>query len=352
MIAGTEINTLVKNILNEKASKRDYIAETSTLKLTDGGRLVVPLRGRTMELETTDLCLRQIGDRVGIPSKYVERMRVAAPELLARNVNHWFAAQPEKRMVRALTTSLTEGKARAFLSERFRPLDNVDIAAHVLPRLSDAQCEVKSAQVTDTRLYIQAVLPKMQATIAKVGDVVQSGVVISNSEVGCGSLWIEHMVYTLRCTNGMIASNVVKRAHVGGKRGGDIDSDEAREYFSDATRQADDRAFWLKVQDLTRHALSQDMFDSVVANLNKTAAVEIAHPTEALEIVAEQFSLRDSESEAILKHYVSGGMNTQYGLLNAVTRTAEDLTNYDRAIELERIGGEIMVMKPSEFSRN
>ena len=49
------------------------------------------------------------------------------PELLAENVNSWFQREPTQRMVRTL-----DGTVRAFLSNRYRRIDNLDIAEIVL----------------------------------------------------------------------------------------------------------------------------------------------------------------------------------------------------------------------------
>ena len=57
-------------------------------------------------------------------------MRKEAPEPLATNVNEWFHNKPERRMIRTL-----DGQARAFLSDRYRRLDNYDLASTVLPIL-------------------------------------------------------------------------------------------------------------------------------------------------------------------------------------------------------------------------
>jgi hypothetical protein len=350
MNAGQGIETVAATILKQRDAKKDYIADTRALAMSERGSLIFKVGSEEKEFAPTENCYRQIGDRVGIPAKYFERMRASAPGLLANNVNHWFQTDSEKRMLRTFQNG--SNVARAFLSDRYRPLDNIDIAAHVLPRIEAAGCEIKSTAITDNRLYVQAIIPRLEKKLAKVGDLVQSGVVISNSEIGCGSLWIEHMVYTLRCTNGMIGENVVKRNHVGRSKAGDMDDQDAREYFTDETRKADDRAFWLKVQDMVKFALSAEMFERACARLEKAATVEIENPSEVIEVIGERMAWQENESAAILKHFIKGGSTTQYGLLNAVTRAAEDCESYDRAVELERQGGEILLLKPSDFSAN
>jgi hypothetical protein len=129
----------------------------------------------------------------------------------------------------------------------YRPLDNYDLAEAVLPKLFDVQADVVSCEVTESRFYLKAVTRRILGEV-KPGDVVQAGLVVSNSEVGQGSLRVEAIDYRSVCTNGMIREAAVRKAHLGrsGVRGLDAIED-AREYFRDETRAADDRAFFLKV---------------------------------------------------------------------------------------------------------
>jgi len=370
MIKGMELKEVAARILRDQAHKRDYLADTKALRMdtrtvvhgnpldADAKRSVVPvirfnLNKEEVQFEPTRLCVGQIADRVGIPQKYASLLIDQAPELLATNVNHWFNANPEKRMLRTLRNGTDE--ARAFLSDRYRPLDNADIANRILPQLEEMELEIKSCAVTDTRLYIQAVSPKMMAEVPKVGDQVQAGIIISNSEVGCGSLSMNHLVYTLRCTNGMVSEKIVKQNHVGRKGTGgfgDLLDNEAQELFSDATRQAVDTAFWMKVQDLMKHTLSRERFDAIVKGLGRTTEVEIDEPLEVVEVLQERLGWADTEKKDVLNHLIKGGDLTQYGMLNAVTWTAQDFPSYDRAVEFEKMGGMIMLLPATDFAKN
>lgn len=359
MIKGMELSEVAKQILSDRDHKKDYLADTRHLRvgttLTGDKKPIIQFRveGKPVEFSPTRMCMEQIGDRTGIPRKYFDRMAEESPELLAQNVNHWFSAKPERRMLRTLQNGTMA--ARAFLSDRYRPLDNADIAEKILPRLSDMGLEIKSAAVTEKRLYIQAVSPRMTADVPKVGDQVQAGLIISNSEVGAGSLNMRHLVYTLRCTNGLVAENIVKQNHVGRKGAGgfeDFEEEEAQEMFSDETRRLADAAFWAKVQDLMKHTLSKEKFDAIVSRLGKTAEAELDKPMESVEVLETRFGWTEPEKDSVLNHLIKGGDLTQYGLLNAVTRTAQDLGSYDRAVEFEKMGGEIMLLKPSDLALN
>ena len=372
MKAGRTLQDLSTQILAENRAKRDFVADTSALSMmaigTEKGNWDVALRFKIKDKEQTfkptALCLDQIAARVGIPAKYAERMRTEAPELLAKNVNHWFAAKPEKRMLRTLSNG--QSVARAFLSERYRALDNFDMFAAVMPKLKAAGCEVHSAEITETRLYIQASTPRIQAVIdqsVKVGThnriqrTVQAGVIIGNSEVGCGSIFVDPIMYDLVCTNGLILQRTLKRHHVGRRNEGEIFGDEnTAELFTDETRRLDDTAFWSKVSDVVTAALDQVKFDTNIDRLRKLQNVILVKDTVNLpgviEAVATKFDLIDQEKANLLLHFAQGGDFSQYGLINAVTRTAEDVPSYDRAVELERLGGQIIELAPSDFSAN
>ena len=72
----------------------------------------------------TPLARRQLAEKLKIPYAYFERMRTEQPELLDRNVNAWLEQEEgERQLLRTL-----DGKVRAVLSERYRRLDNYDLA--------------------------------------------------------------------------------------------------------------------------------------------------------------------------------------------------------------------------------
>jgi hypothetical protein len=80
------------------------------------------------------------------------------------------------------------------------------IAEQVLPILLDKEYDIKSCAITDTKMYIKASLPSLQREVNK-GDVVESGVIISNSEVGHGAVNVSPFIHRLVCMNGMVVND-------------------------------------------------------------------------------------------------------------------------------------------------
>jgi hypothetical protein len=345
MKQGKTLTELAVELERQQESKIDYQADTRCMELrreNAESKVIIKKSGGTeTELGLTTHAGRQIATSYRIPAKYWDLMRDEAPELLAGNVNHWFHAKPQQRMVRTL-----DGSMRAFLSSRYRPLDNFDLAQTVLPIFQSIAANVVSCEVTPDRMYIKVLTDRVKGEIVK-GDAVQGGMVISNSEVGAGSLRIEPLVYRLVCSNGMIAADHSMRKYHVGRGGGDENG--ASEFFRDSTRQADDRAFWMKVADTVRGSVSQVGFDKILVGMRKTVECKIVEPVKTVEVVSQRLGLNESEQGGVLRHLIEGHDLSAYGLLNAVTRQSQDVDDYDRATELERMGGQVIELAHKDW---
>ena len=353
MKQGKTIADLAAEIQRQVDAKVDYVADTRKL------RIVVNGRGPRLEVEgngdygVTGHAHRQIGERIGIPAKYYDRMLAEAPHLVESNVNHWFENAPERRMVRTL-----DGDARAFLSEKYRPLDNFDLAEAVLPALSNSGAAVHSCEITPSRMYIKAVVDAIQQEVPPPENrrgygygnevVVSPGIVISNSEVGQGALAIQPAVHFLACTNMAVwAQHALRKYHVG-KPLADGSEDVWR-FLSDRTKELTDAALWAQVRDLAAGALEGSVFDAIVEDLRKARSEPIGSVVATVERLGERKGLPEGERGGVLHHLIQGGDLTKFGLSNAITRFSQDVGSYDRASALELLGGEVITLPQGEW---
>jgi hypothetical protein len=244
-------------------------------------------------------------------------------------------------MVRTIGT-----QARAILSDRYRPLDNDIILEAVLPILMEhSEMQVVSAEITDRRMYLSVVSPKLTGDV-KVGDTVQQGLTISNSEVGLGTVRVEPLWYRLACLNGMIRATAMKKYHIGKK----IESDDYG-FFSQQTIDVDNTAFIMKIKDTVRHSFDELAFREDLKRVSLTANNKIeANLDDAVIEVTKRFDLSKSEGDSVLKNLINGGDLSQWGMGNAVTAIANTIQDYDRCIDLQRIGGRIIDLTPKEWN--
>lgn len=350
------LQDLAVEVDRQKKAKRDFITDTRKLVFHDDARLLIGTLGT---FTGNDVFHEQVSAKTGVPKRYYDLMLKSAPGLLATNVNHWFNANPEQRLVRTL-----DGHARAFLSDRYRPLDNPLILEAGLEGLKGRDMRVESCQLTDRKMYVKIVFPdlhkslKIHASQVRSGrmgndaewtDILMPGIVLSNSEVGCAVVDVESFIYTGRCKNGTIFSTNIGKRHLGKALGG---GDEFREIFTEETLKADDKAFALKVRDMVSSASSPDVFEQhfrLVEEASKRI-IEGTSLSEAAEPVLKHFDVGENASQGILDLLVRGGDFTQWGLSSAVTEFAQGVESYDHSTDLERIGGRIVELSQEDWS--
>ena len=333
MKQGKRIIELANEISRQQNAKRDFLINANKMSAfvhENKLNLGFPIDQDLFMGELTSNGHIQLGSYCDIPKKYYDKM-LSCPDLLSKNVSHWLLNSNDKRMIRTL-----DGQVRAVLSEKYRRLDNYDLAQNILPMLNDSNAEIESCEITDNKIYIKAITHKVQAEIKK-GDVVSAGLIISNSETGHGSLSIKPLVYRLVCSNGAIANDYSMRKYHAGKA-----TDMMQIEFSNETLKAEDKAFWLTVRDLVKFTLNETTFDKIVETMRESTNKQISMPEKAIELVTKKYSMSETESGGVLEHLIKGGDLTSWGLGNAVTRMAQDVSSYDRSTELEAIGFEIM----------
>ena len=351
MKSGISLVDMAKEIQRQADLKADYMLDTRSLRLEPfDSKLYLNAYDQSgvpalEPLEVNSIAHRQIGTHLKIPAAYYDKMLEEYPQLLAQNVNAWFQREPSVRMIRTI-----EGTARAFLSNRYRRIDNLDIASIVLPVLQDMEgMHFESCQLTESRMYIKVVNTRLEAEVVP-GDIVQSGIIISNSEVGLGSVNIQPLVYRLVCMNGMVVNDAkTRRTHLG--RASNTEEDFM--IYSQETLAADDKAFILKLQDTVRAAINEVQFAQVVDKMRESKGIKLntANLPSVVKMASANFGITEAESDGVFQHLIEDADYTLFGLANAVTRYSQDVESYDRATKLEEIGYSVMTMSPELFRR-
>ncbi len=226
----------------------------------------------------------------------------------------------------AITADLRENIFIFVTAGRF-VTPNLDIAGIVLPVLQDMEgMHFESCQLTESRMYIKVVNTRLEAEVVP-GDIVQSGIIISNSEVGLGSVNIQPLVYRLVCSNGMVVNDAqTRRNHVGRVN----EATENYQLYSDKTLEADDKAFAMKIQDTVRAVVDEVRFTSVVNMMReaKDARMNTTNVPGIVKLVSRDFHITEEESSGVLQRLIEGNDLTLYGLSNAVTRHSQDVEDY------------------------
>jgi hypothetical protein len=352
MKTGKTLQELAAEVDRQRNAKRDFVVDTKNIAFRVADKGPHLLFG-DQNLAISEIAHNQIAEHTKIPTAYYNRMLEENQGLLATNVDVWFQKYPAPRMVRTL-----DGKARAFLSDRYRPMDNAELLEAALPTIVDLGVEVVSCEVTEKRFYLKVVDKSIKADLplgVELGqgharfDTLSPALVLSNSEVGFGALACQTSIWTHGCTNLMVVSErSARKYHIGGRH--EL-GDDVFQMLSDTSRKLTDAALWSSIKDVVKAAFERAKFDATVEKLKQTTQNRIeGDVVKVVEVTAKKYGLNDTERSSILTHLIKGGDLTQYGLHGAITRTAEDLPNYDRASEFESLGGKIIELNKDDWS--
>ena len=366
MKLGRPLTDLASELERQANAKRDYLTPSETLTVHSNGRTELVAIGEPYHV--ADVAHGQIADYLDIPRGFYESLRgnaetITVPAesgigfqgqdqpLFDVMVNSLFHSKGEqRRLVRTL-----DGRVRAFLSDAYNlDLDNFDVfrmAALAIEEAGLGPDNVVSAEVTERKLYIKVVSPRMEAVVTpevgmlKEPQVVQAGFVLSNSETGLGSLRVSQMIYKLVCMNGWIREESYRQRHIGKT----LEAEENGNVYRSDTRLADARARLLKVRDHVSAALDEGAFHDLVARIQWSASVRLESPADkVVEAASKKFALSQSEKDNVLSELIAGADLSLWGLSNAITAAAQTVASYDRATELEAIGGRMFSLSAPE----
>ncbi len=350
MRRGKSLIELAREVTRVQETARDFLVPTSKLHMRSSGELSFT-NGDEHMFRLNNWSSGQLASYTDIPKGYFDRIKSEDSGLFADNVNHGLKRlSGETRMLRTL-----DGNLRAFVSNKFRRgLGNHELLEANLPILLDHGFQVQSAELTEKRMYVKAVTPRVSAEV-KVGDTVNFGIVLSNSDVGAGEFKLETFIYRLACANGMIGSKLSSARHIARAISG---GEEASEIFSDKTLNLHDAAFFSGMRDLFLNALDTKNFDLEVNRIREASDRKIRN-TDLEKVVELAMSATRVHGEGIRHGILSALMTgnegaglTQWGLVNSFTRASQDEgLSYDVATELERAGGEIVELKDSQWKQ-
>ena len=322
---------LIQTVNQEERQKKDHLIESSALSVsTRDNNTYLNVPGRYSEsYALNDTARAQLATRLEIPYRYAEKLRMEEPRLLDQNLNTLFRRSNEKRLIRTLGT-----QCRAVLSPSYRILDNYSFLGAVLPMLAQLpDAKLNEAYLTETHLHISLVFQSAQGYV-KPGDPVRYGIMMTNSEVGMGSLSVWSFIHRLVCSNGLVVTEIdgpgVRRVHLG-KR------------MEDLAKLPSDREVWLEYGDTVRATADSKRLPQILHRLQIAAQTPILDsPEEAVEKLAKRFQLTKDEGERVLNQYIASSDLSTWGLMNAVTEAAKEADTIQRRVEMQTIGGRML----------
>jgi hypothetical protein len=107
------------------------------------------------------------------------------------------------------------------------------------------------------------------------------------------------------------------------------------------------------VRDFIKAVASKELCDKLGDRLRAAkGGVQISNPVPAVQVLAKETGLLESEADAVLENLIADADYSRYGASNAVTKVANrDEVTVERAMELEEIGGKVLDLNAAQWQR-
>jgi hypothetical protein len=273
----------------------------------------------------TKPCHTQIAEKLEIPLKYYRKMEEEAPELLAQNVNAWLKKNEKEVFLRGLAENV-----RAFLSDRYRVIDHLDVLYCSLNELQTHEAEIQDCFLSETEMNIKVKSQKLRDFVRHKDDLIMGGIFLTNSETGHKALRVEPRLFRVKCSNGMIVEEMVTREiHIG-------NGDEIY-----------DEIIYLSIRRSIRELFGR--FGEIIQHLRESTEIKVRNPQRVINNVVEQYKLSEVQKANILMAFGAEPEYDQYGIANAVTLAAQKEETWEKSVELEKLGGKLIALPMEEF---
>jgi hypothetical protein len=339
-----QLQNLVSVLEKQKLSQKDYVASPSSLSFVDGN-LVITRDKTPITYTPSKIFHQQVSDVLNIPRGYYDRMKSKSKNLLDDNVNYWLSQEDKNRLIRTFEYKGEDNKARAFLSDRYNMIDNLEVLYEALEALKQTghHIEIAAAELSESRMFLSVTCPDVEIQAKQLlkdyrlsidrGTEIISGFELQNSEVGKGRFIIMPRGVVLACNNGLvIEKDALSRVHLGGQL------DELEMFKNSAVINANRKL----VREQVKHAVKMFLSKQYLQKLVDTFTVMGDKPIQApiasvIEVVAKDYGITEDRKANILNFFIKGGDTRRIGLVNAITEELQTLSDADLKHDSELI---------------
>ena len=369
-----DLTKLMNRIQEQRIRTADILPQTQDLQfrtvessVTDNKQsqiVIEGLRGEPTRIaKVNDVCFNQIASKADIDVRTAKRLRDSYSFEFDKLINAIWQKENSRQMIRMF--DLTDSQecfdyiARAFLSDKFKTFDNVDLLESTLPSLNEsgANWQIVNSAITDKKLFVRFKSKTQVGEGANVGDHMANGIVLSNSEVGLGSVTVGQIVWTLACTNGMQTENKTRSSHITSSR----QNMDQWSMLSTEAKNADNKALSLKLRDIVGSFASRESFDQILDQMKQASSdiIEGEYSISKLsESVGEVLKVPQKQRSLILDGlaqtlqqdgYVNQPMS-RATVLNGVTAVASKV-DADSVDDWQKLGGSVLNMSASNWNK-
>ncbi len=317
MIKTTSLETAVNHVHEDSINHYDEVLPVQDMHFDSLQQMWIS--GKQVDVAPT--AQRLLSNRLRVPYSYLSR---CPEDLQAQNLNFWI--EQERKHRDTFFCRFDSGTLRAVFTERYQPLDNMEILSQLIENGFEPDTQVQYS--LDDNMFIIKIPEYDNAFAVDSGhhalDKILPGLAFSNSEVGLLAFSIEAFFYRLVCTNGLIAKTTAARSrfkHI---------SSKGLDNFPEALGMVVDGA--------ARNQLEFKL----------SCESPVDDPVSSIDSFSRRFGLSQNEADIVKTSFWHEPGNTLFSIINAFTAAAktDGLATSD-IYKFEKAGGQILsLVKP------
>lgn len=329
-IQPTTVQRLIQRSRDIAAQCEDYTiakANTQNVRFNEfAGLTYIPDGGEIHQSPISRYALGQLGTKIGVPSRYLEKCVLSGRVSLAQdNVNSWLESYDKSLFLREYN-----GGIRGVLTSKYSVCDSHEILEVVDSEVNLDRYKVKGSFLNQERLHVRLVSREM---LPVDGEDLFAGLFIDSSDVGRSILTVQFGIYKQVCTNGLIVSRaggiLFQQKHVG------ITAAEFQSGLATSLKNVD--------------TLAEHASEWVSLARQKKAwgynvdALSEQEMTEFLERIRSKTDLPEAGAKKVIDLMQTKYGGTNWGLINSITEVAQDYT-LEKRLGLERVAGNLLAV--------
>jgi len=325
-------DSILSILLKEQDLKRDLVLSSEKIDFSESGEdLFLELDGYQLMVSVNENMERQISEKLNIPYGYYTYLKDQIPSLLAKNINDLLRLNKKNYLIRMYNGEPILG--RALLSDRFNLIDDIDVFNSCVDGIKNAKVDVDTDLVlkSSEKMFL-FFLNKEKGSLIN-GISVQSGFILTNSEVGAGRFEIAPRMLV----NGYpitFTEKAFTKYHIGQvlQEGEIINSEKIRTENMQRILQITEQA----IEQFFDENFIRKTFDKFL----KSHEEEFKFKFDVAENIIKHLGLKKDIKDSFIREYLVANNYTHIGLFFAVSKSLELLSGEEKLkkeLELTKI---------------
>jgi Domain of unknown function (DUF932) len=327
--AGEKFLEILKQLEEEEKRKVDITAPVNSLRVNEDFTFESSELGR---VRMTDHAFSQLCQNVyhyNLPTDYFKNLYKEDPQRFAEQMNYHLrnGRNINRKFRMVMDEDGKQAEVRGIVSESYIPYDNIDALRIFMDTARDLpEYKLANHHIDDRVMFLRFIFP---STERNFGMTVDGGddrnfvaVDLINSEVGFTSIIANPSVYRLVCTNGLVA----KQAEYG--------------FFKQRHMHIDPAKVNERLSKSIVHGV--EVGHEILHKFEQARKVKIDNPYEVITEYGKRKALSEKMIREIRNNYDIEAEKSLFGVVNAFTRTARDIKNLERRLDLEKYASKIM----------